>query len=95
MASHCWLAALSTYTFMLQYRAGKQNQDADALFSDTDLIRQFTQEHRFGPKCEVAPEVVTAICQSCLKRICFISYSSDGHIITLAEFLEYVSKGYA
>ena len=30
-ASHRWLAALSTYDFKLQYRAGSQNQDADAL----------------------------------------------------------------
>lgn len=30
-ASHRWLAALSTYNFKLQYRAGSQNRDADAL----------------------------------------------------------------
>lgn len=29
--SYRWLAALSTYSFTLQYRAGKQNQDADGL----------------------------------------------------------------
>ncbi|KAJ0003805.1 hypothetical protein NQD34_008903 [Periophthalmus magnuspinnatus] len=29
---HRWLAALSTYTFKLLYRAGKQNIDADALY---------------------------------------------------------------
>ncbi|KAI5085922.1 hypothetical protein C0J45_24171, partial [Silurus meridionalis] len=29
--SYRWLAALSTFDFQLQYRAGKQNQDADGL----------------------------------------------------------------
>lgn len=55
-ASHRWLAALSTYTFRLQYRAGKQNLDADALSrrphshsadlavqKDLDLINRFTE----------------------------------------------------
>lgn len=32
-ASHRWLAALSTYTFKLQYHTGKHNLDADALSS--------------------------------------------------------------
>ncbi|XP_035862265.1 uncharacterized protein LOC118496109 [Sander lucioperca] len=30
-AGHRWLAALSTFDFNIQYRAGKKNQDADAL----------------------------------------------------------------
>lgn len=30
-ASHRWLAALSTYTFDIKYRAGRQNLDADGL----------------------------------------------------------------
>ncbi len=29
--SYCWLAALSTFSFKLQYRAGKLNIDADSL----------------------------------------------------------------
>lgn len=29
--SYCWLAALSTYSFDIKYRAGKQKQDADGL----------------------------------------------------------------
>lgn len=28
---HCWLSALSTYTFSLKYRSGLKNVDADAL----------------------------------------------------------------
>ena len=30
-AGHRWLAALSSFDFIIQYRAGKKNQDADAL----------------------------------------------------------------
>lgn len=30
-AGHRWLAALSTFDFHVQYRAGKKNQDADGL----------------------------------------------------------------
>lgn len=30
-AGHRWLAALSTFNFSIQYRAGKKNQDADGL----------------------------------------------------------------
>ena len=29
--SYRWLAALSTFSFDIKYRAGKQNQDADGL----------------------------------------------------------------
>lgn len=76
-ASHRWLAALSTYTFKLQYRAGKQNLDADALSrrphgqptgialqKDWDLINRFTREHvtELGGVEEVDPEVISAIC---------------------------------
>ncbi|XP_038153818.1 uncharacterized protein LOC119791667 isoform X1 [Cyprinodon tularosa] len=57
--SHRWLAALSTFSFKLQYRAGKHNQDADALsrrpcenpvidevaHKDQELISQFAQQH--------------------------------------------------
>ncbi|KAK7881963.1 hypothetical protein WMY93_028137 [Mugilogobius chulae] len=98
-ASHRWLAALSTYTFTLQYRAGKQNCDADALSrrphnssfsdvsSDSDVIHQFTQEHSCDPGYSIAPEVVAAICHSCLVRTCSLSGSSDLHPFTLVESL--------
>ncbi|KAK2879334.1 hypothetical protein Q8A73_005098 [Channa argus] len=66
-----WLAALSTFTFDIKYRAGKQNQDADGLSrrphgqltSDSQSqeeslrIREFTSYH-------LAPaEVVKVTCQ--------------------------------
>uniref|UniRef100_A0A8C7YJX3 Gypsy retrotransposon integrase-like protein 1 n=1 Tax=Oryzias sinensis TaxID=183150 RepID=A0A8C7YJX3_9TELE len=98
-ASHRWLAALSTYNFTLQYRAGKQNLDADALSrrphdpssdvssdNDDDFIHQFTQEH----SCEtgrVSQEVIAAICQSCLARSNSQSISPDMPSITLVESL--------
>lgn len=56
-ASHRWLAALSTYNFNLQYRAGNHNQDADAPSrrphqstdancpEELDLVNQFTNDH--------------------------------------------------
>ncbi|TKS67456.1 Retrovirus-related Pol polyprotein from transposon 412 [Collichthys lucidus] len=80
-ASHRWLAALSTYTFKLQYRAGKQNLDADALSrrphnhpadlteqKDCDLINKFTAEHviRSGELEELNTDIVSAICHRCL-----------------------------
>lgn len=77
-ASHRWLAALSTYNFKLQYRAGNQNQDADALSrrphqsADTncpeqlDLVNQFTNDH-LDPSSNIHLDqnVVDAICHSC------------------------------
>uniref|UniRef100_A0A3P8UAF7 Gypsy retrotransposon integrase-like protein 1 n=1 Tax=Amphiprion percula TaxID=161767 RepID=A0A3P8UAF7_AMPPE len=80
-ASHRWLAALSTYTFKLQYRAGKQNLDADALsrrphshpadvsvLKDWDLINKFTEEHLIEPGEveELDADIITAICHRCL-----------------------------
>ena len=32
-ASHCWVASLANYNFILHYWAGKANIDADALLS--------------------------------------------------------------
>nr|XP_008283279.1 PREDICTED: uncharacterized protein LOC103359624 [Stegastes partitus] len=57
--SYRWLAALSTFDFQLQYRAGKRNQDADGLSrrphdtqpddilskKELERIQQFTQRH--------------------------------------------------
>ncbi|KAK7921985.1 hypothetical protein WMY93_008887 [Mugilogobius chulae] len=80
-ASHRWLASLSTYNFKLQYRAGKQNLDADALSrrphehqsdkhlqQEWDLVRQFARDHSTENEVEVSPEVVAAICLSSLTR---------------------------
>uniref|UniRef100_A0A3Q1EKL9 Gypsy retrotransposon integrase-like protein 1 n=1 Tax=Acanthochromis polyacanthus TaxID=80966 RepID=A0A3Q1EKL9_9TELE len=99
-ASHRWLAALSTYTFKLQYRAGKQNLDADALSrrpyshsvdvsvqKDWDLINKFTEEHliEFGEVEELDVDIVTAICHRCL--VTSQPSSSAESPITLVESL--------
>uniref|UniRef100_A0A3P9CQ39 ribonuclease H n=1 Tax=Maylandia zebra TaxID=106582 RepID=A0A3P9CQ39_9CICH len=76
--SYRWLSALSTFTFQLQYRAGKQNVDADALSrrphgspgddpvsqKESERIRQFALTHLSGDDKEmVSREVVQAICE--------------------------------
>ena len=62
--SYRWLAALSTFNFQLQYRAGKQNQDADGLSrrphlvltddftsqKEVERIQQFAQKHMSQPE---------------------------------------------
>uniref|UniRef100_A0A3P8S9L5 ribonuclease H n=1 Tax=Amphiprion percula TaxID=161767 RepID=A0A3P8S9L5_AMPPE len=79
---HRWLAALSTFSFKIQYRAGKQNLDADALSRlphiesspevvqrDHELLNQFTQQHLADiSDAEISSAVVDAICQSCFVR---------------------------
>ncbi|KAK7922046.1 hypothetical protein WMY93_008948 [Mugilogobius chulae] len=95
-ASHRWVAALSTYNFKLQYRAGKQNLDADALsrrphdhHSDVrlqrewEMIRQFAQDHDTDTVTELPEEVVAAICLSSLARS--PALSSDNFSTTLVE----------
>ncbi|KAJ8015288.1 hypothetical protein DPEC_G00024570 [Dallia pectoralis] len=77
--SYRWLAALSTFSFKLQYRPGKQNGDADALSrrphgdlrddpssqKEWDRIRRFTQHHLPDPDNieSVDQGVVRAICE--------------------------------
>ncbi len=77
--SYRWLAALSTFNFRLQYRAGKQNGDADGLShrphgkltddltsqKERDRICQFTKQHLSDPDNidSVGQEVVHAICE--------------------------------
>lgn len=76
--SYRWLSSLSTYSFKLQYRAGRQNQDADGLSrrphgdlmddpvsqKERDRIKQFTLHHLMDMEhTDVLPEVVTAICE--------------------------------
>lgn len=75
--SYRWLAALSTFDFQLQYRAGKQNQDADGLSrrphsgladdhiseKEMERIRQFAQRHlsENEESCLIAESTVKAI----------------------------------
>ena len=100
-ASHRWLAALSTYDFKLQYRAGSQNRDADALSrrphtelsdvhsqKESDMINQFTRDHVdvSTTAFEIPPDVVSAICHYSLVR----ALNSDSHpesCVTLVESL--------
>ncbi|KAK7938973.1 hypothetical protein WMY93_002299 [Mugilogobius chulae] len=105
-ASHRWLAALSTYTFTLQYRAGIQNQDADALSrrphdtshadscTDADFVRQFTQEHLGDPVCEIAPDIVEAICKSCLIRSCLPGLDSISLVESLSMSVQAIPDSY-
>ncbi|KAJ8286180.1 hypothetical protein GJAV_G00035430 [Gymnothorax javanicus] len=74
-----WLAALSNFSFKLQYRAGKQNGDADGLSrrphgnlpddsssrKERDRIHQFTKHHLSDPDNidAVDQEVIHAICE--------------------------------
>lgn len=74
-----WLAAFSTYSFKLLYRAGKKNNDADALSrrpppgsrggltQDHELVHEFVTQH-LADSNTVPEEVVDAICQSHLVR---------------------------
>lgn len=76
---HRWLAALSTYSFKLLYRAGKHNFDADALSrrphlcssneppQDHELIHQFIFQHTADSN-SISEEIVSAICQRHLVR---------------------------
>lgn len=74
-AGHRWLAALATFDFRIQYRAGKSNQDADGLSrrphvqdemdnsakDEDDRIDRFMSD--ITQNVTVSPEVVRAICQ--------------------------------
>lgn len=77
--SYRWLAVLSTFSFKLLYRPGKQNGDADGLSrrphgmladdlksqKETERIQQFTQDHLSDPtNIDVVDQsVVRAICE--------------------------------
>lgn len=78
-ASYRWLAALSTFTFNIKYRAGKHNMDADGLSrrphdvledngiseSESQQIQQFTSHllTSSSPLREIVKETVEATCQ--------------------------------
>lgn len=82
--SYRWLAALSTFSFKLQYRAGKLNADADGLSrrpqeqlpenpvsqKEYERIQQFMQNHltEAADSCDTATDVVQAICEKHLVR---------------------------
>lgn len=77
--SYRWLAALSTFSFKLQYRAGKQNIDADSLSrrpheelaedqlssKEYERIQKFVQYHTMGADKShtTDKEVFRAICE--------------------------------
>lgn len=76
-ASHRWLAALSTFSFKLQYRAGRHNLDADYLSRrphepsfhvqlDQELLNQFL--------IQLDQELVDAIC-----RVVFSALNQQVH----------------
>ncbi|KAG1939020.1 interleukin-1 receptor accessory protein-like 1-A [Pimephales promelas] len=99
--SHRWLAALSTYSFKMQYRAGKHNFDADALSrryhgevpdratscEEWELVNHLA-EQLCGPGevAEISPDIVAAICQSSLIRSC-CSADYNQLDVTLVESL--------
>lgn len=92
--SYRWLAALSTFSFKIQYRAGRHNHDADALsrrshgesldhsYKDGELVHHLTKQLcKPGEAEEVSPEIVEAICQSCLVRSYHPSDSVSANIV--------------
>lgn len=100
--SYRWLAALSNFSFKLQYRAGKQNLDADGLSrrphnghlddsqsqKEQDCISCFTQQHLADSSSTevISLDVVDAICQGCLVKASPDSDPSHS-TITLVESL--------
>lgn len=90
--SYRWLAALSTFDFQLQYRAGRQNQDADGLSrrphdslpddvssrKELERIQQFTQRHLSESHLPnlISESTVKAICDKHL--VCQLSDSELG-----------------
>lgn len=97
--SHRWLAALSTYSFRMQYRAGKHNFDADALSrrghtevpDDLSSDKECDLGHYLakqlcdpGETAEISHDIVDAICQSVLVRAYHQSGSTQPDL-TLVE----------
>ncbi|KAM3849152.1 obscurin-like [Diretmus argenteus] len=101
--SYRWLAALSTFSFKLLYRPGKQNGDADGLSrrphgmltddlksqKERERIRQFTQDHLSDPDNidAVDQAVVQAICERQLVYSVNPDDESDADSIALVETL--------
>lgn len=69
--SYRWLAALSTFSFDIKYRAGKQNQDADGLsrrphgelINDSCSQEESLRIHEFTSHHLTSVDVVKATCQ--------------------------------
>ncbi|KAG1953594.1 interleukin-1 receptor accessory protein-like 1-A [Pimephales promelas] len=81
--SYRWLAALSTFDFQLQYRAGKQNQDADGLSrrphsrlpddtlsqKEVERIQQFTKRHLEPDHVSMDENTIKALCDKHLVHL--------------------------
>ncbi len=96
--SYRWLSALSTFSFTLQYRPGKNNLDADALSrrphgdlvndptsqKEQDRIRQFTLYHspEMSNSISVSMDAIQAVCEK--HSLC---QAGDSNCITLVESL--------
>ncbi len=96
--SYRWLSALSTFSFTLQYRPGKNNLDADALSrrphgdlvndptsqKEQDRIRQFTLYHspETANSFSVSMDAIQAVCEK--HSLC---QAGDSNCITLVESL--------
>lgn len=76
--SYQWLAAMSTFDFQLQYRAGKQNQDADGLSrrphsgltNDSTLQKEMERTRQFTQKHLPEPDHSKLITENTVKAIC-------------------------
>ncbi|KAK7881158.1 hypothetical protein WMY93_029567 [Mugilogobius chulae] len=105
-ASHRWLGStfhLHIYTSVPRWHP---NQDADALSrrphdtshadscTDADFVRQFTQEHLGDPVCEIAPDIVEAICKSCLIRSCLPGLDSISLVESLSMSVQAIPDSY-
>lgn len=102
-----WLSSLSTYSFSLQYRAGKQNLDADVLSrrphsppeddyaskKESERIRQFTLYHLSNPESpETVPlDVIQAICERHMVTSAVANVGSTTSGLTLVESLTHQS----
>uniref|UniRef100_A0A3B3H990 Gypsy retrotransposon integrase-like protein 1 n=1 Tax=Oryzias latipes TaxID=8090 RepID=A0A3B3H990_ORYLA len=91
--SYRWLSALSTFSFQLQYRAGKQNMDADGLSrrphaelvndsisqKEQERICQFIRKHLAEPETSVliTKDAVNAACE---KHIVYSNVKAENRI---------------
>ncbi len=103
--SYRWLSALSTYSFKLQYRAGKQNVDADALSrrphgelmddhvlqKEKERIYKFTANHLSETEASevIQPEVIKALCERHDVYSGVESSDSSDHSVALVESIAF------
>lgn len=99
-ASYRWLAALSTFTFDIKYRAGKQNMDADGLSrrphgalendaisgEESQRIDRFTSQLLASKKEfePLTPDIVKATCQRHTVGLSQEHSTSFGYVESLA-----------